>query len=345
MSTSHGGRYAIEGVQFEWDLDAGELRRNGFATTALFRDSTLASLLAGFQSMVGTERFALAQQAEGRRGTDEDWQVISKAPSFEAGFARIAAIAAVAGWGRWSLLEVDRAQKRLGVRVDNGWEGEVQKALGVEWGSNLVAGKFGDFATRLFGENCWAEQTRYLTRGDTFDEFLAMPSHRDIERELRLIAESEQATRTDLERALKERKRVQEELERSVAVVVSQERAIAQLSAPILVVWEGILAVPLVGELSQERAADVTERVLRTMTSSQAHTVIVDITGIERIDVHAVDALLRMASAIKMLGGRTLLSGARPEIALLAASGDLSLGEVRPFQTLQHALKWSIARG
>lgn len=344
MSKSQGGRYAIEGVEFEWDLDAGELRRNGYATTALFRDSTLASLLSGFQSMVGTERFALAQQAEGRRGTDEDWQVISAAPSFEAGFARIAAIAAVAGWGRWSLLEVDRAKKRLGVRVDNGWEGELQKALQVEWGSNLVAGKFGDFATRLFGENCWSEQTRYITRGEPFDEFLVTPSTRDIEEEIRLIAESEMATRTDLERALKERKRIQNELEMSMAVVVSQQRAIAQLSAPILNIWEGILAVPLVGELTPDRAADVTERVLRNMTLHEAHTVVVDITGIETIDAHSVDALLKMASGIKLLGGITLLSGARPEVAQLAATGDVSFGDVRPFQTLQDALKWSLSR-
>lgn len=341
-STPQGGSYLIEGVEFVWDLAAGELRRNGYATTALFRDSSLASLLAGFQAMVGTERFALAQQAEGRRGTGEDWQIITEAPSFEQGFERMASIAAVAGWGRWSLREVDHTNQRLVVRVDNGWEAQVQKSLGVVWGSNLIAGKFGDFATRLFGTNCWAEQTHFLAGGDAYDEFVAAPSARDIDEEIRRIAETEAATRTDLERALGERRRAQAELESSLALIRSQQRDIAKLSAPVLYVWDGILAVPLVGTLSSERAADVTERVLASVTEQEAHTVVLDVTGIENIDAHAVDALLKLAGGIKLLGGRTLLSGARAEMAQLAATGEVSLGDLLPFRTMQDAIKWCL---
>lgn len=343
MTNEPGARFLVEGVEFEWDLVAGELRRNGFATTALFRDSSLASLLSGFHAMVGTERFALAQQAEGRHGTEEDWRIIQAAPSFEAGFARMSAIAAVAGWGRWILHELDRDAKRMVVRVRNSWEGHVQKALGLEWGSNLVAGKFGDFASRLFGVNCWSEQTRAIARGDDYDEFVVTPSARDVDEEVRRIAETEAATRVDLERALQERKRIQQELEASLATIRQQGRDIAALSAPILHVWEGVLAVPLVGVLDAERCADVTERVLGVVTEHEAHTVVLDLTGIEEFGLETVDAIERLASAVQLLGGRTLLSGARADVAQVLATGELSLGDRQTFRTMQDALKWCIA--
>ena len=56
--------------------------------------------MSGVQAMVGTERFVLALQSEGRKSVEADWEVISKFPDFREGFKAIANIAAVAGWGR-----------------------------------------------------------------------------------------------------------------------------------------------------------------------------------------------------------------------------------------------------
>ena len=61
--------------------------------------------------MVGKERFALALQAEGRNSVEADWRIISEFSDFENGFEAIANIAAVAGWGEWKLVSLDRDKK------------------------------------------------------------------------------------------------------------------------------------------------------------------------------------------------------------------------------------------
>ena len=75
-------------------------------------DSTLAGLMSGAQSMVGTERFGLALQSEGRKSVEEDWKVISQYSNFQDGFKAIANIAAVAGLGDWKIISLDENKKK-----------------------------------------------------------------------------------------------------------------------------------------------------------------------------------------------------------------------------------------
>lgn len=343
MTQSGGSAFVVDGIRFDWELEAGELRRDGYATTALFRDSSLMSLLRGFHAMVGTERFALAQQAEGRRSTDEDWQVISAATSFEAGFSKMAISARVAGWGRWVLHEVDRERKRLVVHVYNSWEGCVQRAAGVEWGSNLIAGKFADFASRLFDTNCWSEQTRAIARGDAYDEFVASPSSRTLEDEVRRVTEGDAATRHDLARALAERSRLTEELQRQLGVISQQRTEIAALSAPVLHLWSGVLAIPLNGALDQGRMHELSARVLDAVSEHEAHTVLLDVTGLDDLDGESAGHLLRVVAALRLLGTRVFVTGVRPDMARSIVSLDVDLADVRTFSTLQQALEHVLA--
>jgi len=185
-------------------------------------DTTLKGLMAGVQSMVGTARFELALQSEGRNSVEADWQVISRFPDFREGFAAIANIASVAGWGDWKLVSLDRERSQCIFRVWNSWEGRYQKALGVSWGSAMLAGKMAGYCSRLFGTNCWAEQTSSIARGDEFDEFLVCPSQRSIEKEIESLLTTDEATRADMAVALKklegeiaERRRIQESLRES----------------------------------------------------------------------------------------------------------------------------------
>jgi PAS domain S-box-containing protein len=185
-------------------------------------DTTLAGLMSGVQSMVGTERFGLALQSEGRKSVEADWQVISQFSDFREGFEAIANIAAVAGWGDWKLVSLGEKEKTCRFRVWNSWEGRYQKALNVCWGSGMLAGKMAGYCSKLFETNCWTEQTTFIALGDEHDEFVVQPSERSIENELENLLTTDEATRADMAVALQklrievaERKRAEEALEES----------------------------------------------------------------------------------------------------------------------------------
>jgi len=168
---------------------------------------------------VGTKRFNLALQSEGRKSVEEDWRFISQFSDFKEGFKAIANIAAVAGWGVWKLISIDKKKKRCIYRVWNSWEGLYQKTLGVCWGSGMLAGKMAGYCTKLFKTNCWAKQTAFITEGDQYDEFSVVPSDRSLENEIENLLTTDEATRADMAVALKklqdeilERKRAEEGL-------------------------------------------------------------------------------------------------------------------------------------
>jgi signal transduction histidine kinase/CheY-like chemotaxis protein len=192
----------VGNVTLAWDLTSGCVTFEGLPVAMMWQDSTLKGLLSGAQAMVGTERFALALQNYGRKSIDEDWSVIAEAGSFEAGFEQIAHLAAVGGWGRWTLTALDRAAQRCVFRAHNSWESNCQRALNADWGSSLLAGKFAGYASRLFGVNCWAEQSRSVARGDAYDEFVVAPSLRSVELELERLLEHGAGTQADMAVAL-----------------------------------------------------------------------------------------------------------------------------------------------
>ncbi|MGD9136703.1 MAG: response regulator, partial [Desulfobacterales bacterium] len=218
-------RIQISGIDIEWDTEKGLCTFENLPVAMMWIDTTLAGFMSGVQAMVGTERFGLALQSEGRKSVDTDWKIISQFADFPTGFRAIANIAAVAGWGDWELILLDETQKRCQIKVQNSWEGLYQKALGVCWGSGMLAGKMAGFCSKHFGIYCWAEQTKYIAKGDEFDEFTIAPSKRTVEEEIENLLETDEATRADMAVALKKLKKeisVREQIEN--ALRISEEK-------------------------------------------------------------------------------------------------------------------------
>ena len=212
----------VSSIDMEWQIGDGIFTFEKLPAAMMWVDTTLAGLMSGMQAMVGPERFWLASQSEGRRSVEADWQVISRFQGFAEGFAAIANIAAVAGWGVWTLVSMDLTEKQCHFQVRGSWEGQYQRALGVCWGSGMLAGKMAGYCSRLFNTNCWAEQTRFAAKGDDYDEFLVAPSQKTVEEELDKLLLTDRASRADMAVALKkleteivERKRVEESLRES----------------------------------------------------------------------------------------------------------------------------------
>jgi len=140
----------IAGITVEWDPQRGTCTFDKLPVAMMWVDTTLAGVMSGVQTMVGTERFLLALQSEGRKSVEADWRVISGFPDFRDGFRAIANIAAVAGWGHWALTLVDENQRECHFRVTDSWESGYQRALGVCWGSGMLAGKLAGFLQKPY---------------------------------------------------------------------------------------------------------------------------------------------------------------------------------------------------
>jgi rsbT co-antagonist protein RsbR len=330
----------IQGVKFSWQPEEGLFQVFEMPTFAMWIESTLAGMMQGMQRMVGTERFNLALQGGGRDSIAGDWGVISAAPTFEQGFYELASYAVTCGWGVWTLVSLDRQTHEAVFRVVNNWEALYQRALEVEWGTNMTAGKFAGFCTKLFGVDCWATQTRFQAKGDECDEFIVKPSDTSLEEKHNQLLASDQATRADLAVALKQLEN--ENIERKRAEREAQERlaTIETLSAPTLQVWDGVLAVPVLGTLAGDRAASLMERLLGEISRTRSGYAILDVTGVDVIDTHTADYLLKIARAVELLGAQCIITGIRPAVAQTMVNLQTGFSGIITLATLRDGIKF-----
>jgi rsbT co-antagonist protein RsbR len=98
-------------------------------------------------------------------------------------------------------------------------------------------------------------------------------------------------------------------------VIVRQQREIAELSTPVVKLWDGILALPLIGTLDSQRTQVVMENLLQTIVETEAQIAIIDITGVPTVDTLTAQHLLKTVAAARLMGADCIISGIRPQIA------------------------------
>jgi rsbT co-antagonist protein RsbR len=98
-------------------------------------------------------------------------------------------------------------------------------------------------------------------------------------------------------------------------VIIRQQREIAELSTPVVKLWDGILALPLIGTLDSQRTQVVMENLLQTIVDTEASIAIIDITGVPTVDTLTAQHLLKTVAAARLMGADCIISGIRPQIA------------------------------
>lgn len=121
-------------------------------------------------------------------------------------------------------------------------------------------------------------------------------------------------------------------------MIRSQAATLAALSTPILPVAEGILVLPLVGEVSAERGARVLETLMHGVAEHRARTAIFDITGMTQVTAPAIELLVRAARAVRLLGAEVQFTGIRPEVAEALAGLHIDIAGVRAHATLKQGI-------
>jgi rsbT co-antagonist protein RsbR len=110
------------------------------------------------------------------------------------------------------------------------------------------------------------------------------------------------------------------------------------LSTPIIVVWPGVLALPLVGRLDLARATSISCSLLERVASDRATDVILDLTGVETIETSTIAALLRMVRAIGLLGARCFITGLHPRGARQIVELGVDIHQLRTLARVSDAL-------
>ncbi len=98
-------------------------------------------------------------------------------------------------------------------------------------------------------------------------------------------------------------------------VINRQSREIAELSTPVVKLWDGILALPLIGTLDSARTQVVMETLLEATVQQSAQIAIIDITGVPTVDTLVAQHLLKTVAAMRLMGADCIISGIRPQIA------------------------------
>ena len=98
-------------------------------------------------------------------------------------------------------------------------------------------------------------------------------------------------------------------------VILRQQQEISELSTPVVKLWDGVLALPLIGTLDSSRTQVVMENLLQAIVDQEADIAIIDITGVPTVDTLVAQHLLKTIAAARLMGADCIISGIRPQIA------------------------------
>ena len=127
-------------------------------------------------------------------------------------------------------------------------------------------------------------------------------------------------------------------------VISQQQMDMLELSTPVVTLWEGILALPMIGTLDSSRTQVVMETLLQRIVETGADVAILDITGVPTVDTLTAQHLLKTVTAARLMGAECIISGIRPQIAQTVVHLGVNLGDIITKATLADAFRVALAR-
>ncbi|HEY2523344.1 MAG TPA: STAS domain-containing protein [Streptosporangiaceae bacterium] len=127
-------------------------------------------------------------------------------------------------------------------------------------------------------------------------------------------------------------------------IIADQAGTMLELSTPVVRLWDGIIAVPLVGTLDSARTQLVTEKLLETLVATGADHAVLDITGVPTVDTEVAQHLLKTVNAARLLGAECIICGIRPQVAQTIVSLGIEFGDIATKATLADALHYALTR-
>ena len=123
-----------------------------------------------------------------------------------------------------------------------------------------------------------------------------------------------------------------------------QQEEMLELSTPVVKLWDGILALPLIGTLDSARTQIVMESLLESIVQTNSRVAIIDITGVPTVDTVVAQHLLKTVTAARLMGADCIISGVRPQIAQTIVHLGINLLDVTTKATLSDAFGLALQR-
>ena len=127
-------------------------------------------------------------------------------------------------------------------------------------------------------------------------------------------------------------------------VIRRQQQEMLELSTPVVTLWDGVLALPMIGTLDSARTQIVMETLLQRIVETGAAIAIIDITGVPTVDTMTAQHLLKTVTATRLMGAECIISGIRPQIAQTIVHLGVDLGDVTTKATLADAFRVALSR-
>jgi rsbT co-antagonist protein RsbR len=124
-------------------------------------------------------------------------------------------------------------------------------------------------------------------------------------------------------------------------VILRQTSEITEISTPVIQVWEGILALPIIGTLDSARTQVVMENLLQEIVETGSTIAILDISGVPAVDSLVAQHLIKTVAATRLMGAECIISGIRPEIAQTVVHLGIDLSNIVTKSSLASALKYA----
>jgi rsbT co-antagonist protein RsbR len=127
-------------------------------------------------------------------------------------------------------------------------------------------------------------------------------------------------------------------------LIIRQQADMLEISTPVVKLWDGILALPIIGTLDSARTQVVMENLLQAIVDTGSEVAIIDITGVPTVDTLVSQHLLKTVSAAQLMGADCIISGIRPQIAQTIVHLGVDLSGVTTKATLEEAFKLALRK-
>lgn len=127
-------------------------------------------------------------------------------------------------------------------------------------------------------------------------------------------------------------------------IILRQNSEMNEISTPVIRVWEGVLALPIIGTLDSERTQTVMESLLQEIVNTESKIAILDISGVPTVDTLVAQHLIKTVNATRLMGAECIISGIKPEIAQTIVHLGINLEGIQTKATLAAALKYAFEK-
>lgn len=128
------------------------------------------------------------------------------------------------------------------------------------------------------------------------------------------------------------------------SVILRQQEEMMELSTPVVKLWDGVLALPIIGTLDSSRTQTIMESLLQRIVDTGSELAIIDITGVPTVDTLTAQHLLKTVTAARLMGAECIISGIRPQIAQTIVHLGVELGDIVTKASLADAFRVAMQR-